>query len=114
MEKTRHCTNSNVNAGKIRWRETNLIESQKKINVKSDFKLGTLIEVVGTTNKQNQNRSGNLVNVSKNMIFLKEVNTRKVIRIAKNEVCVYRTDDSPQTHKLPGKRLLGRPEEVVV
>ena len=72
------------------------------------------MEVVGTTNKQNQNRTGKLVNVSKNLIFLKDLNTRRIIKIAKNEICVYRTHDCSQTHKLPGKRLLGRPEEVIV
>jgi RNase P/RNase MRP subunit p29 len=87
---------------------TSLTETNKLI------KFDTEIAILESSNPFNKNRTGKIVNISRNMIFLKESKTKKIIKIAKNEISFFQVTDQFHNMILPGKRLLGRPEEVVV
>lgn len=76
-------------------------------------KFDALMEIMESTNEYNKNKNGYLINVTQNMIYLKDQNTDKIIRIAKKEIIAYRSEDYIENRQLPGKRLLGRPEEVI-
>lgn len=74
--------------------------------------LGRFVNIIKSRNKRNSNRSGIIVNETKNMLYLINRETKNVIRIPKNEICEYEICHSSGTYTLDGKRLLGRPEEL--
>lgn len=78
------------------------------------YKFDTGIEILNSSNRFNNHKTGKIVNISKNMLILKESKTGKIVKIAKKEISFFRLDDQHQKKVLPGKRLLGRPEEVIV
>ena len=75
--------------------------------------LGRFVKINKATNARNSNRSGIAVNETKNMIFLMNYNSRNVIKLPKAEICDYKIYHASGTCTLDGKRLLGRPEELV-
>ena len=74
--------------------------------------LGRFVNIIKSRNTMNSNRSGIIVNETKNMLYLINRETKNVIRIPKNEICEYEICHSSGTYTLDGKRLLGRPEEL--
>jgi RNase P/RNase MRP subunit p29 len=75
--------------------------------------LGKFVKINKATNTRNSNRSGIAVNETKNMIFLMNHRSRKVMKFSKAEICDYEIYHTGGTCILNGKRLLGRPEELV-
>jgi len=86
----------------------NLTETNKLI------KFDTEIDILKSSNPFNNNKTGKIVNISKNMIFLKESKTKKIIKLSKKEISFFKVNNQYPHAILPGKRLLGRPEEVIV
>jgi RNase P/RNase MRP subunit p29 len=75
--------------------------------------LGKFVKINKATNARNSNRSGIAVNETKNMIFLMNHESRKVMKFSKAEIYDYVIYHANGTCILNGKRLLGRPEELV-
>jgi RNase P/RNase MRP subunit p29 len=75
--------------------------------------LGKFVKINKATNTRNSNRSGIAVNETKNMIFLMNHKSRKVMKFSKAEIRDYEIYHMGGTCILNGKRLLGRPEELV-
>jgi RNase P/RNase MRP subunit p29 len=75
--------------------------------------LGKFVKINKATNPRNSNRSGIAVNETKNMIFLMDHKSRNVMKFPKAEICDYEIYHTGGTCTLNGKRLLGRPEELV-
>jgi RNase P/RNase MRP subunit p29 len=75
--------------------------------------LGKYLKINKATNARNSNRSGIAVNETKNMIFLINPKSRNVMKFPKAEICEYEICHASGTYTLDGKRLLGRPEELV-
>ncbi len=75
--------------------------------------LGRFVNIIKSKNTKNSNRSGIIVNETKNMLYLINRETKNVIRIPKSEICEYEICHPGGIYTLNGKRLLGRPEELV-
>lgn len=75
--------------------------------------LGKFVKINKATNARNSNRSGIAVNETKNMIFLMNPKSGNVMKFPKAEICDYEIYHTGGTCILNGKRLLGRPEELV-
>ena len=74
--------------------------------------LGRFVNIIKSRNTRNSNRSGIIVDETKNMLCLINRETKNAIRIPKNEICEYEICHSGGMYTLDGKRLLGRPEEL--
>jgi RNase P/RNase MRP subunit p29 len=74
--------------------------------------LGRFVNIIKSKNAKNLNKSGTIVNETKNMLYLDNPKSNSVIRIPKDEICEYEIYISNGTYILDGKRLLGRPEEL--
>ncbi|CAN5736464.1 hypothetical protein BH23THE1_BH23THE1_03380 [soil metagenome] len=81
--------------------------------IHSNDYLGKFVNIVRSMNERNSNRSGTVVNETKNMLYLITPDSKNVIRIPKSEVCEYEIYQSHGTYYLDGKRLLGRPETLI-
>jgi RNase P/RNase MRP subunit p29 len=81
--------------------------------IHSNEYLGRFVNIIKSKNSKNSNRSGTIVNETKNMLYLIIKESKRVISIPKNEICEYEVCLSGGTYTLGGKRLLGRPEELV-
>ena len=81
--------------------------------IHSNEYLGRFVNIIKSRNAKNSNRSGTIVNETKNMLYMINNESKSVIRIPKNEICEYEICHSGGTYTLGGKRLLGRPEELV-
>lgn len=88
--------------------DTYLTETNKLIE------FDTEIGISKSSNRYNNHKTGKIVNVSRNMVVLKESKTKKIIKIAKKEISFFQVHNQYCTMTLPGKRLLGRPEEIIV
>ena len=86
----------------------NLIETNRII------KFDTEIDIVKSSNRFNNNKIGRIVSISRNMIFLEDSKTKKIIKLAKKEISFFKVKNHFPDAIIPGKRLLGRPEEVIV
>ena len=75
--------------------------------------LGKFVKINKATNARNSNRSGIAVNETKNMIFLMNRKSRNVMKFSKAEISDYEIYHAGSICTLDGKRLLGRPEELV-
>jgi RNase P/RNase MRP subunit p29 len=76
--------------------------------------LGKKIKILKSTNKFNTDKTGIVVNETKNMIYLS--NNKKITdtkRIAKHEIKVYKVFLASGDYFINGKTLLGRPEEKI-
>ena len=80
--------------------------------IQSNEYFGRIVNITKSKNAINSNRTGVIVNETKNMIFLINQQNKDIIRIPKNEICEYEIYLDGQTCTLDGKRLLGRPEEL--
>ncbi|MDN5847295.1 MAG: ribonuclease P protein subunit [Candidatus Nitrosocosmicus sp.] len=81
--------------------------------IHSNDYLGKFVNIVRSRNERNSNRSGTVVNETKNMLYLITRDSKNVIRIPKNEICEYEIYRLQGTCHLDGKRLLGRPERLI-
>ena len=81
--------------------------------IHSNEYLGRFVNIIKSRNTKNSNRSGTIVNETKNMLYLIDQECKSVIRIAKSEIYEYEICHSGGKYTLDGKRLLGRPEELV-
>lgn len=70
------------------------------------------MRIIKSCNPQNNGKNGKVVNISKNMIVLRGNTHGQIIKIPKKEISMYSITTNLGTSVLPGKRLLGRPEEV--
>jgi RNase P/RNase MRP subunit p29 len=68
--------------------------------------------ILKSSNPQNNGKNGKVVSITKNMIVLKSTTFDKIIKIPKNVISNYSITTKQGLYILPGKRLLGRPEEV--
>ena len=68
--------------------------------------------VIKSSNPQNNGKNGKIVNITKNMIFLRGNSFDQIIRIPKKEISKYSLSTNQGKLVLPGKRLLGRPDEI--
>jgi len=89
------------------------------MNLNSDYRaeidsklLHSSISIIKSSNPQNNGKNGKVVSISKNMIILKSPAFDKIIKIPKIEISKYRMTIKEGIYVLPGKRLIGRPEEV--
>ena len=75
--------------------------------------LGKFVKINKARNARNSNISGTVVNETKNMLYLSDHKNKNVIKVPKGEICEYEICHNSGTCTLDGKRLLGRPEELV-
>jgi RNase P/RNase MRP subunit p29 len=87
------------------------LDSDYKADIDSKL-LHSSISIIKSSNPHNNGKNGKLVSISKNMIVLKSDTLDKIIKIPKIEISKYRMTTKQGIYVLPGKRLLGRPEEV--
>ena len=80
--------------------------------LQSNRYFGKVISITRSRNTYNSNKTGFLVNETKNMLYLINQKNKSLMRIPKNEICEYKVCLAGQTYTIDGKRLLGRPEEV--
>ena len=78
-----------------------------------DSKLLNLpMKIIRSSNPQHNGKNGKVVNITKNMIVLKGNCSDSIFKISKKEISTYSITKEHRIYVLPGKRLLGRPEEV--
>ena len=68
--------------------------------------------ILKSLNPQNNGKNGKVVSITKNMVVLKSAALDKITKIPKNEISKFCITTKQGLCILPGKRLLGRPEEV--
>jgi RNase P/RNase MRP subunit p29 len=76
--------------------------------------LGKKIKILKSTNKFNTDKTGIIVNETKNMIYLS--NNKKIAdikKIPKHEIKVFKVILASGDYFINGKTLLGRPEEKI-
>ncbi len=76
--------------------------------------LGKKIKILKSTNKFNTDKTGIIVNETKNMIYLS--NKKKIAdvkKIPKREIKVFKVILASGDYFINGKTLLGRPEEKI-
>lgn len=76
--------------------------------------LGKKIKILKSTNKFNTDKTGIIVNETKNMIYLS--NKKKIAdvkKIPKREIKVFKVILASGEYFINGKTLLGRPEEKI-
>ena len=78
----------------------------------TDKLLNLSMKIIKSSNPQNNGKNGKVVNITKNLIVLKGNCHNSIIKIPKKEISKYSITTTHQICVLPGKRLLGRPEEV--
>ncbi len=76
--------------------------------------LGKRIKILKSTNKFNTDKTGIIVNETKNMIYLSNEKKMTVIKkIPKHEIKVFKVVLASGDYFINGKTLLGRPEEKI-
>jgi len=76
--------------------------------------LGKKIKILSGSNKFNINKTGIIVNETKNMIYLlQEKSDLEIKKIPKKEIGVYKVISQSGEYFINGKTLLGRPEEKI-
>lgn len=77
--------------------------------------LGKKIQILSCSNKFNVNKTGIIVNETKNMIYLSnDKKTLEIKRIPKKEIDLYKVILPSGDYFINGKTLLGRPEEKIL
>ena len=77
--------------------------------------LGKKISILSSSNKFNNNKSGTIVNETKNMLYmLSGKEPAKIKKIAKNEIALVKLHHSNGDYFINGRMLLGRPEEKIL
>lgn len=74
--------------------------------------LNSSVQIIKSSNAQNNGRRGKVVNITMNMIVLRGNSPNRLIKIPKKEISKYSIITDKEVSILPGKRLLGRPEEI--
>ncbi len=86
----------------------------KTIDIQVQDIFGKKIKILSCSNKFNKNKCGEVVNETKNMVYIKsEKNYLKIKKIPKKEIGIYRITLSSGDYFINGKALLGRPEEKI-
>ena len=76
--------------------------------------LGKKITIMSCSNKLNNNKTGTIVNETKNMIYLLNgKNISRIKKIAKKEINLVKVSHSNGDYFINGRMLLGRPEEKI-
>lgn len=76
--------------------------------------LGKKITILSSLNKFNNNKTGTIVNETKNMIYLLNgKNISRLKKIAKKEINLVKVSHSDGDYFINGRMLLGRPEEKI-
>ena len=76
--------------------------------------LGKKIKILKSTNKFNTDKTGIIVNETKNMIYLSnEKEITEIKKIPKHEIKVFKVISASGDYFINGKTLLGRPEEKI-
>ena len=76
--------------------------------------LGKNIKILSCSNKFNINKTGKIVNETKNMIYLlSEKNALEIKRRSKKEIDLYKVILPDGDYFINGKTLLGRPEDKI-
>ncbi len=76
--------------------------------------LGKKIQILSNLNKFNNDKTGIVVNETKNMIYLlNDKNNSDIKKISKSEINVFKVILSTGDYFINGKTLLGRPEEKI-
>lgn len=76
--------------------------------------LGKKIKILKSTNKFNTDKTGIIVNETKNMIYLSNIKKiADVKKIPKREIKVFKVILASGDYFINGKTLLGRPEEKI-
>ena len=74
--------------------------------------LGKKITIISCSNKFNNNKTGTIVNETKNMIYLLNgKNFSRVKKIVKKKINLVKVSHSYGDYFINGRMLLGRPEE---
>ncbi len=77
--------------------------------------LGKKIQILSCSNKYNVNKTGIIVNETKNMIYLSnDKKTLEIKKIPKKEIDLYKVILPSGDYFINGKTLLGRPEEKIL
>ena len=77
--------------------------------------IGKKIKILKSTNKFNTDKTGIIVNETKNMIYLSnEKKITEIKKIPKCEIKVFKVFLAPGDYFINGKTLLGRPEEKIL
>lgn len=77
--------------------------------------LGKKIKILACSNKFNVNKTGIIVNETKNMIYLlNDKKTLEIKKISKKEIDIYKVFLPSGDYFINGKTLLGRPEEKIL
>jgi RNase P/RNase MRP subunit p29 len=76
--------------------------------------IGKKITIMSSSNKSNINKTGTIVNETKNMIYLLNgTNISTLKKIAKKEITLVKVSHSKGDYFINGRMLLGRPEEKI-
>ena len=76
--------------------------------------LGKKIKILSCSNKFNTYKCGDVVNETKNMIYIKEKEKySKIKKLSKKEIGLYKITLPTGDYFINGKTLLGRPEEKI-
>ncbi len=75
--------------------------------------LGKNIQIISCSNKFNVNKSGKIVNETKNMIYFQNSTKDRIKKISKREIELYKVNLFGRDYFINGKTLLGRPEEKI-
>lgn len=75
--------------------------------------LGKNIKIVSCSNKFNINKSGKIVNETKNMIYIQNNTKDQLKKISKKEIDLYKVNLFGKDYFINGKTLSGRPEEKI-
>jgi len=76
--------------------------------------LGKKIKILSSLNKFNNDKTGIIVNETKNMIYLlTDKNESEIKKISKKEINLFKVISSTGDYFINGKTLLGRPEEKI-
>jgi len=75
--------------------------------------LGKNIQIISCSNKFNVNKSGKIVNETKNMIYFQNSTKDRIKKISKKEIELYKVNLFGRDYFINGKTLLGRPEEKI-
>jgi RNase P/RNase MRP subunit p29 len=76
--------------------------------------LGKKITILSSSNKSNNNKTGTIVNETKNMVYLLNgKNISRIKKIAKKEINLVRVSNANGDYFINGRMLLGRPEDKI-
>lgn len=75
--------------------------------------LGKTIKILASSNEYNINKRGVIVNETKNMIYMVISQTKRLLKISKSEIDLFKVYLLSENYVIDGKRIIGRPEEII-